>query len=329
MASSKSIAELISSVISLNDFKIESQDSKALESTKKITQLVKQKNIVGIGISEKISKRKKTGEIGMTFYVEQKIDLALVPPNELIPKYFPQMGTRKGKIITDVIEIGKIVPQTNITQRSIQPGYSVGHFQNGNGTIGAIVTDGKENYLLSNSHVFAKSGKAKKGDAIIYPSKEDGGTAKKNTIAKLQVIQKFILSSKFVNQVDCALAKPTKERKQDIVTSIKEIGLPKGIITAKRGMTVMKVGRSTGKTTSTIIDANFNLKIDYGILGEIGFNHQILCKAFTESGDSGSLVVDVKTKKAVGLHFAGGPKGSVSNPIQKVLETLKVKLITT
>ena len=327
MASAKSILHLITNVINPPDFSIESLDSVENENTKKIKQLVKQKNIIGIGISEKISKRRKTGKIGMTFYVEKKIDIKDIRPQEMIPKNFLQLNDPAKAILTDVIEIGKILPQVNIAQKLIQPGFSIGHFKGGNGTIGAIVTDGKQNYVLSNSHVIALNGKAKKGDVILYPSAGDGGNLKKNSIATLQAVKKFIKSNKFINEVDCAIALPAKEREKDITAFIKEIGLPKGIINPKRGMKVLKAGRSTGKTKSEIIDANFNLKIDYGTLGEIGFTHQILCKAFTEDGDSGSLVIDAKTKKAVGLHFAGGPKGSVSNPIQKVLDALGVKLV--
>ena len=328
MASVKSIRQLLFCVISPKTSFIHSLDSVARQSTRMINKLITQRNIVGIGISEKISKRKKTGKISMTFYVEKKIDLKYILPKDLIPEYFPELLNSTKKIITDVVEIGKIVLQENITAKKIQPGNSIGHASGGNGTLGAIVTDGKTNFLLSNSHVLAMNGLAKKGDLIIYPGADDGGTVAQNAVARLHDFKKFIKTAKFVNEVDCAIAKPFEERKNDVLALIKGIGLPTGVITAKRGMKVTKAGGATHKTTSTIIDADFHLKLDYGTLGEIGFTHQILSKSFTESGDSGALVIDVKTRKAVGLHFAGGPKGSVCNPIQKVLDTLKVKLIT-
>ncbi len=328
MASLKSIRQLISCVVAPNSSLMQSYGEAAHTSTDAIGKLVKQQNIIGIGISEKISKRKKTGKTGLIFYVEKKIDLKDIHPEDLIPKSFPQMENAAKFIITDVIEIGTIVPQANIAQKQIQPGFSIGHAKNGNGTLGALVTDGKDYYLLSNSHVIAKNGTAQAGDSIIYPSVDDGGKVPKNVVAKLAAFKKFRNTEKFINEVDCAIAKPVKARMQDVTAMIKDIGLPKGIIAAKRGMRVMKVGTATGKTTSKIIDADFHLKLQYGTLGTIGFRHQILSKTFTESGDSGALVIDVKTKKAVGLHFAGGPKGSVCNPIQKVLDALKVKLVT-
>lgn len=328
MASVKSIRQLISSVVAPNNSLKQAYGDAAHKSTHTINKLVKQTNIIGIGISEKICKRKKTGKTGLIFYVEKKIDLKDIDPQDLIPKSFPQMENAAKLIVTDVIEIGKIVPQANIEDKQIKPGFSIGHAKSGNGTLGAWVTDGKNYYLLSNSHVIAKNGTAHTGDSIIYPGIDNGGKVPENVIAKLAAFKKFIKTEKFINEVDCAMAKPVKARIKDVTALIKGIGLPTGVTTAKRGMRVMKVGSATDKTTSKIIDADFHLKLQYGTLGIIGFRHQILSKAFTESGDSGALVIDVKTKKAVGLHFAGSPKGSVCNPIQKVLDTLKVKLVT-
>ena len=57
-------------------------------------------------------------------------------------------------------------------------------------------------------------------------------------------------------------------------------------------------------------------------------------KAFSDSGDSGSLIVDAQ-QRAVGLLFAGGDVGgsngkglTYANPIGAVLDKLKVDLYT-
>lgn len=44
------------------------------------------------------------------------------------------------------------------------------------------------------------------------------------------------------------------------------------------------------------------------------------------AGDSGALVLEKSTLKAVGLHFAGAERGNVFNPIENVLSTLHVEL---
>jgi hypothetical protein len=65
----------------------------------------------------------------------------------------------------------------------------------------------------------------------------------------------------------------------------------------------------------------------YPGVGNVSFGDQILITRFSEPGDSGSLVVDVKSKKAIGLHFAGAEGGSVSAPIAQVLEVMRVQLV--
>ena len=295
-------------------------------SEQKLNTLLQQKNIVGVGISEKISKRKRTGKIGMTFYVEKKIDLSELPEDALIPKVFAMPSGSRKDIITDVIEIGKMVPQTTASGIKLQPGFAICHSKSGLGTIGAVVTDGKQNYLLSNCHVLALNGKAKKGDVIIQPKSDTDTTGP--TVAQLKMFKTFISGEGFTNDVDCAIASPNKELITAVIPAIKGNILSQGVIKPKRGMQVFKVGASTGKTRSEIIDADFIVKIDYADIGEVRFVNQILCKRYTDGGDSGALVVDAKTGKAVGLHFAGGAKGSVCNPIQKVLDAMNVKLVT-
>ena len=60
----------------------------------------------------------------------------------------------------------------------------------------------------------------------------------------------------------------------------------------------------------------------------MGFINQVLCTRYTDKGDSGSLVVEKATGRAVGLHFAGAEGGSVFSPIDEVLKTLDVRLVT-
>ena len=101
--------------------------------------------------------------------------------------------------------------------------------------------------------------------------------------------------------------------------------------------TVPKVGRTTGQTKGRItafdID-NVSLQYDMGILR---FDNQFEIEgtgneAFSDSGDSGSLIVDEQLR-AIGLLFAGGDVGgsngkglTYANPIETVLDALKMDL---
>ncbi|MGH9873643.1 MAG: hypothetical protein ACRD9S_14435 [Pyrinomonadaceae bacterium] len=296
--------------------------------TLEMRRIIKPKNVVAVGISEKVSKGKRVGKLALTFYVERKVSIKklgklAVPPTVPDPLSGPE------SIVTDVKVIGKIRPELNATRKHFQPGNSVGHVDATAGTLGAVVSKNGAFHILSNSHVLALSGLAKKGDSIVYPGTIDGGAMTKDFVAKLAGFKKFVMGDGFHNRVDCAIATPTAERLADLMSEIKGLGLPLGTIKPARGMKVTKVGRTTGKTTGEIQDIHFRFTLDYeGDVGEVGFLDQVLCTRYTNDGDSGSLVIDKATGRAVGLHFAGANGGSVFNPIDEVLKALGVKLVT-
>jgi len=74
-------------------------------------------------------------------------------------------------------------------------------------------------------------------------------------------------------------------------------------------------------------DVNFRVVIDYPDVGEVGFLEQVLCSRYTKPGDSGSIVVDKKSKAIVGLHFAGADGKSIFNPIADVIAALGFKFV--
>lgn len=336
MAKEKKILQVLDSLTKpdVARAEIESLMPGSSEHRSNLKTVLESKNIMAVGISEKISKRKKTGKLALTFYVEKKISLKKLKGNEVIPPTVPESMSGAGTAIpTDVIEIGELRPEENITRKHFQPGNSIGHFKkNDAGTFGAVVKDNKGKlYILSNCHVLAKSGTAKIGDKIVYPGVFDSGKSPADVKA---ILHKFIALQKgagYPNVTDCAIAAPLDDQLLNMLSEIKGVGVPKGVIKAKRGMKVVKVGRTSGKTKSEITDVNFRGRFNYkGKLGKIGFRDQVWCsKKYTEPGDSGSLVLDQATGKAVALHFAGAQQGgSVHNPIQEVLKALGVKLIT-
>jgi len=284
-------------------------------------QVFEDKNTVGIGYGYKISNGKQTNERALMLFVEKKMQRISV--EKALP---PLLALASTPIKTDVVETGPIKPQPLVTRKPLQPGYSVGHFKITAGTFGAVVTRKKAYQILSNSHVLADSGRGKKGDAILYPGKADGGVKGKDTVGKLARFRKF---KKTGETVDCATASIDKKRLADLRSDIKSLGVPKGTTAAKVGMNVTKTGRTTATTTGKVIATDATIKLNYGAgVGQVSFVKQVVCTRYSKPGDSGSLVLDKKTKKAVGLHFAGGPSGSFFNPIGLVLKSLGVKLVT-
>lgn len=279
-------------------------------------------NIVAVGISEKITGRKKTGNLTVCFYVVKKQPIRRIAPEHLVP---PVLAVDGAAVFTDVKEVGKIVPQIQKKASPLQSGFSIGHVRVTAGTLGALVRKDGKLYVLSNSHVLARSGKAKLGDTILYPGKADGGKASKNTIAHLAEFVPFVTGEVFANRLDAALAEVIPERMDDVDFAIHGARKPLRTIKPKRGMVITKLGRTTGITEAEIEDVNFRVVIDYDGVGRVAFLDQVLCRRYSEGGDSGSIIVDKKSGRIIGLHFAGSPQGSVFTPISTVIDAMKFR----
>jgi hypothetical protein len=331
MASEKAILGALDLVTTGPQAELEALGAGGDTQVRGLRSIIASPNIVGVGIGEKRVAGQNTGTLALMFYCVKKISKRQLRGDYLVPPALPEVVGGPEAIPTDVVAIGHVVPEAGpfLRRTPIKPGFSIGHIDISAGTLGAIVKKNGQLFLLSNSHVLAKSGKAEKGDAIVFPGPDDTGHEPEDLIGRLEEFIPFTLGTDFVNRVDCALAKPLEARMADLRSEIRLLGLPKGTLKPKRGMKVTKAGRTTGKTTGTIRDVNFRFVLHYPNVGEVGFLDQVLCTRYTRAGDSGSLVLDSKSGKAVGLHFAGADGGSVFNPIQDVLEALGAKLVTT
>jgi hypothetical protein len=224
------------------------------------------------------------------------------------------------------------------------------------GTLGALVEDEQKNqYILSNNHVLAESDQAELGDTIDQPGLIDGActplSRPGSTLHPLASLKYFVPLNTAQTNVDAALALAAPGA-VDPSGSILQLGTPgtdqmlgaappmagrgEALNAGNLGMDVVKSGRTTGLTCSNIEAVSLTVKVDYykdcaetqpwttktytNQIG-IGGSH------FTDSGDSGALVVDASNAQAVGLYFAGGTDGdgngfSVANPISDVLNEL-------
>jgi hypothetical protein len=286
-------------------------------------------NIVGIGIGHKLVKGKSTGDHAIRFYVERKIDKKVIPRNFRLPK-------RVGNVRTDVIETGRFValqPPLRRHMRPVRPGCSIGcQPKSGHlmaATFGAVVAKNGKHYVLSNNHVLANANKLPIGSPIFQPGLRDKNAPGKDRIAKLS---HFIrLNVHRSNQVDCAIALLAKKIKWNAAVLPRVNRLKSGVpIPAAVNMVVEKTGRATGYTIGKIEDVSLTLKIEYA-LGTLTFVDQILIsggrKEFASGGDSGSLVVDRKSKQPVGLLFGGLGRFAVANHMSDVLKHLGVKIV--
>src|SRR5918996_1006562 len=194
-----------------------------------LRSILASRNVVGVGIAEKVTRKRPTGKLALTFYVEKKIAPARLRGDRMIPPALPEPISGPEAIPTDVVALGRLRPEKNATRRPVQPGNSIGHVDITAGTLGAVVTDGRRPLLLSNSHVLALSGTARKGDRIVYPGAGDGGKAPRDVVATLWTFKPFATGGAFVNLADCATARPLPARLDDLRVAIKGVGVPAGL----------------------------------------------------------------------------------------------------
>jgi len=284
-------------------------------------------NVVGTGVSLKVTKDYVTGIPCIVVFVERKIR-----PRELLPRAIPE---KIDGIPTDVVEAGRPVLRHYITptpKRPVPPGYSIGHIKITAGTLGCLVRDRStgETLILSNNHVIANSNNASINDPIVQPGPYDGGLDPRDTIAHL-VRWKTIVPRN--NTVDAAAARPVTP---GVVTpSIPQIGVPRGVSRVDRvGIYAQKAGRTTQHTFGIVTAYNASIyPLNYPSIGNVEFIKCIVTTGMSAGGDSGSLLLDLD-KQAIGLLFAGmeiAGKDLITyyNDIFNVQSELNVDVITT
>jgi hypothetical protein len=310
-------------------------------------------NVVGVGLGYKDIRGQITDELAVVALVIQKVPKAGLHPDSRVP-------SEVDGIVTDVIQVGELRALSSHTDRirPIPGGVSIGHYKVTAGTLGCVVydKDTRERLILSNNHVLAESNNGLQGDPILQPGPIDGGRVAKDTVATLERFYPIqfatgpascelallfarvgntiaqLVGSKYrvetywhdeeaTNRVDAAVAKPLEG--VTFLDEIMDIGVVAGTVSARLGMLVRKTGRTTGFTSGQIIVIEATVNIRYGHR-TARFDGQIISGPMSKPGDSGSLLLASDTLLAVGLLFAGSDQATVHNPIQEVLDSLKV-----
>ncbi|MHC4748332.1 MAG: chymotrypsin family serine protease [Planctomycetota bacterium] len=320
--------------------------------------VLKKKNVVGVGIGYKTTLGKQTKEEAVVVMVKKKETPAALSETDLIHKhiFISDIATP-----TDVIEVGHIEALKARTDkwRPAPGGVSIGHYKITAGTLG-VVCEHKfsgQKVILSNNHVLANSNDAEIGDSILQPGPIDGGSAddKIATLYKfepiyfgddepdcdfanlyvrfgnwlssltssLHKVSARKINPQAVNRVDAALAMPLSQN--EVTENILEIGEVEGVEEGYLGLKVQKSGRTTELTQGEITMVNATIDVSYG--NKVArFEDQLLTGYMSQGGDSGSLVTTRTTKpKAVGLLFAGSSRTTVLNPIQHVIAALDIE----
>ena len=296
-------------------------------------------NVVGVGIGRKVTDGKVTDQSAIRIYVVRKVAKDAIPDDFLVPGAI-------GGVQTDVVETGRfevqpaLVPMPQRRLRPAKPGCSVGFRFTGSmaqyvmaGTFGAVVESGGARYILSNNHVLANENALPLGSPIFQPGLMDHGDVAQDQIARLT---RFIaISAAHPNAVDCAIAE-VADPKTVRATFLPKVGRLKSPnpIDAVEGMQVHKIGRTTGYTRGVVFDVSADVSIRFD-LGVVVFQDQVLIRGdrgkFSDHGDSGSVIVDRASGRAMGLLFAGSggvAPHTIANHMSDVLGQLAVNLVT-
>jgi hypothetical protein len=292
-------------------------------------------NVVGVGIGEKISAGKNTGVLAIKFLVRIKYPDNQIPDSERLPTELEghPVDVEQTGTLRKFMPPSAAMPDPRKKIRPAQPGCSVGFKDPGGkfimaGTFGALVSKGTKRFVLSNNHVLADENKLAVGASIFQPGFLDAGNPPNNgAIAKLTKFVPLVFGGG-MNTVDCALAELNTS--QSATKSVLFIGAPTGKTKAAIDMVVHKFGRTTGFTAGRVTSIETDVNIQYEG-GNASFENQIIIvglnsQPFSASGDSGSLILERSTNKAVGLLFAGSSTHTIANHIGDVLTALKVTL---
>jgi hypothetical protein len=269
-------------------------------------------NIVGIGFGTKEVKGAGVGSgPALRIYVRRKLPKGKVRAADRIPE------TING-LATDVIEVGTFKSAARPAE-----GGAAGHNPNSRcGTLGCLVRGNSavNRYILSCFHVLGQINSPVELDSVVEPC---GGSK----IAELWSWMNFQPAG---NVVDCAIARlmnPT-----DFLPNLHGIGRQNpSPMDAFEHQSVKKSGGNPPYVTLGVVsDVSADFPVNYP-QGTFGFVNQILVRgvggAFGFGGDSGALVVDAATLRAVGLLFAVDDSLGLVNPIHAVLNSLEVKIV--
>jgi hypothetical protein len=193
------------------------------------------------------------------------------------------------------------------------------------GTLGALLTDGTNQYILSNNHVLGLSGQATAGQDISQPGLID------NNCQVPTIVADFTNAAPLGSNVDAAIAQ-LRAGQMDGTGFIEDIGVPSStVVNPSVGLGVAKSGRTTGFTTGTVSSINTSVSVQYqqncgsGKKFTVSYTNQVVINSstFSAGGDSGSLIVtNNASHNPVALLYAGSSSSTIGNPIGEVLTKL-------
>lgn len=332
---------------------------------KRSAEFLAKRGVIMVGIGEKVSNGRKTGKRALVIGVDRKRPLEKIRKADQIPSTID--GELTDVVEAGAFSILPPMKSFEYTdrQRPCDLGVSVGHHNITAGTAGALVRRNGQTFLLSNNHVLANSNEATRGDEILQPGAYDGGIIGRDALTILQdfvpidfgdgdsdpdqcqwagLLEELLnllgglLGSRTrfrqrrvqaaPNLVDAAIAGPVTEVEVRHYLRGNPVGTAvTGVANGTVGMAVHKSGRTTEYTQGEILYEQASVQVQYGAGQVAMFEDQLIAGPMSAGGDSGSLVLERSTNRAVGLLFAGSDQFTIMNRIQNVEELLGCEIV--
>ncbi|MEY2479585.1 MAG: hypothetical protein QOI04_512 [Verrucomicrobiota bacterium] len=286
-------------------------------------------NVVGVAVGRKRIKNRNTSTPCVRIYVRHKFRLprgskfALPKKIAGVPTDIIAVGTPRHIANGDTLDLKRERPAYPGCWITAEPPTELSYPMPG--TFGALlIDDDGALYILSNNHVLANEDQNSKGDLVYQPINDAP-----NKIAKLAAV--IPLDRAGPNKVDCALAKVLQSKSVSGVPPNPIGALQSAVpLDPQPGMKVEKFGAATGHTIGTVASTSATFKVDYmtapGLLLEEQIQIENGDEDFCAHGDSGSLIVDVESKQAVGLLTVNMDGFALANRLSNVVTALSAKL---
>lgn len=264
-------------------------------------------HVIGFGRGPKLVDGLPTADHACRIYVRRKRTARQIRPSERIPERL-DLGPGIGEILLDVIQSRRPRLSALTDPHDVAfPGLSVGHCRSGiTGTIGAVLQSSLEpgaRFLLGACHVFANSGLARRGDAIIQPGRTDGGSCPSFTIAKLYDYEPLVPSGD--NQADLAIARLDDGLQWEPGNRpIRGIARPADLF--EHSSSLYRLGCHSGESVVLLTDKNFVTSFRHPVKtgGDHLFQFSGLLRytGFSLDGDSGGPLM-TESGDLAGIHI--------------------------
>jgi len=217
--------------------------------------------------------------------------------------------------------------------RPARPGRSIGPSSKTAGTLGALVRCGDEIHVLSAGHVLTDFGKLAPPTNIYQPGLLDHEDPHgNNIIARLSRTSALDDSGDAENRVDAGLAVVVDTR---LVACpfLSPIGRLRGdqYLRPRKRMLVQKIGRTTGHQTGYILDSQATVKVEFGVRTYRFVDQIVIARTsdpFASGGDSGAVILGVRSPRPIGLLMAASLKGwALANRFDHVQKSLGFSLL--